>query len=80
MRARRGDLVVIGDSSAHCTALQVKATENLFEDFLSTLSGGESGASALDSIAELEQMVGVLWGRSWEENITVQGGVLLDRP
>ena len=77
---------MIGDSSAlhctalHCTALQVKATENLFEDFLSTLSGGESGASALDSIAELEQMVGVLWGRSWEENITVQGGVLLDRP
>jgi hypothetical protein len=36
----------------------VRATENLFEDFLSTLSGGDSGASALDSIAELEQMVG----------------------
>ena len=49
---------MIGGSSARCTALlQVKATENLFEDFLSTLSGGESGASALDSIAELEQMV-----------------------
>ena len=36
----------------------VKATEDLFDDFLSTSSGGESGAAALDSIAEFEQMVG----------------------
>ena len=36
----------------------VKATENLFDDFLSTSSGGERGAAALDSIAEFEQMVG----------------------
>ena len=42
----------------------VRATENLFEDFLATLSGGEGGAAALDSIAELEQMVGVIY--SWE--------------
>ena len=36
----------------------VRATENLFDGFLSTSSGGESGAAALDSIAEFEQMVG----------------------
>merc|ERR1719219_11051 len=36
----------------------VKATENLFDDFLSTSSGGGSGVAALDSIAEFEQMVG----------------------
>jgi hypothetical protein len=36
----------------------VAATENLFQDFLSTVSSGDSGAAALDSIAELEQMVG----------------------
>ena len=36
----------------------MKATENLFDDFLSTCSGGAGGSAALDSIAEFEQMVG----------------------
>ena len=31
----------------------VKATENLFDDFLSTSSGGGSGVAALDNIAEV---------------------------
>ena len=35
----------------------VKATEALFEEFLTTCSSSESGAAALDSIAEFEQMV-----------------------
>lgn len=35
----------------------VRATEALFDEFLSTCSSGESGAAALDSIAEFEQMV-----------------------
>lgn len=35
----------------------VKATENLFDDFLSTSSGGGSGVAALDNVAEFEQMV-----------------------
>jgi len=66
--ATRGDFTMAEDITrplgAEQTALLgeenpgVKATENLFEDFLSTSSGGESGAAALDSIAEFEQMVG----------------------
>ena len=35
----------------------MKATEALFEEFLTTCSSSESGAAALDSIAEFEQMV-----------------------
>ena len=67
--ATRGDFTMAEDITrpvlgAEYTALLgeenpgVKATENLFDDFLSTSSGGESGAAALDSIAEFEQMVG----------------------
>jgi len=66
--ATRGDFTMAEDITrplgADQTALLgeenpgVKATENLFDDFLSTSSGGESGAAALDSIAEFEQMVG----------------------
>ena len=66
--ATRGDFTMAEDITrplgAEQTALLgeenpgVKATENLFDDFLSTSSGGESGAAALDSIAEFEQMVG----------------------
>ena len=38
----------------------VRATEALFDEFLTTSSSSESGAAALDSIAEFEQMVRVL--------------------
>ena len=37
----------------------VRATEALFDEFLSTCSSSESGAAALDSIAEFEQMVNI---------------------
>ena len=36
----------------------VRATETLFDEFLATCSSSDSGAAALDSIAEFEQMVG----------------------
>ena len=39
----------------------VKATENLFDDFLTTCSGGAGGSAALDSIAEFEQMVTIIY-------------------
>ena len=35
-----------------------KTLDTFVQDFLSTVSSGDSGAAALDSIAELEQMVG----------------------
>ena len=38
----------------------VRATETLFDEFLATCSSSDSGAAALDSIAEFEQMVGTL--------------------
>ena len=66
-RATRGDYTMAAEVTMPFSLEQsvmlgeespgVAATENLFEDFLSTLSGGAGGASALDSIAELEQMV-----------------------
>ena len=65
--ATRGDFTMLEDITRALgpdeTALLgeenpgVNATENLFDDFLNTCSGGESGAAALDSIAEFEQMV-----------------------
>ena len=39
----------------------VTATETLFDEFLSTSSSGNSGAAALDSIAEFEQMVSFIF-------------------
>ena len=39
--------------------MQITFIEDFVQDFLSTVSSGDSGAAALDSIAELEQMVGV---------------------
>ena len=38
----------------------VRATETLFDEFLATCSSSDSGAAALDSIAEFEQMVKLL--------------------
>ena len=66
--ATRGDFTMMEDITRPLGADQtaflgeenpgVKATENLYDDFLSTSSGGDSGTAALDSIAEFEQMVG----------------------
>jgi len=67
--ATRGDFTMMGDDVTRPlgpdqTAFLgeenpgVKATEALFEEFLTTCSSSESGAAALDSIAEFEQMVG----------------------
>jgi len=66
MRSMRGDFTMAVDVTRplETSAMLgeenpgVAATENLFQDFLSTVSSGDSGAAALDSIAELEQMVG----------------------
>ena len=66
--ATRGDFTMIGDDVTRPlgpdqTALLgeenpgVKGTEILFDDFLTTSSSSVSGAAALDSVAEFEQMV-----------------------
>jgi len=66
--ATRGDLTMMGEDVTRPlgpdqTALLgeenpgVKATEILFDDFLTTSSSSVSGAAALDCVAEFEQMV-----------------------
>ena len=66
--ATRGDFTMMGEDVTRPlgpdqTALLgeenpgVKATEILFDDFLTTSSCSVSGAAALDSVAEFEQMV-----------------------
>ena len=66
--ATRGDFTMMGEDVTRPlgpdqTALLgeenpgVKGTEILFDDFLTTSSSSVSGAAALDSVAEFEQMV-----------------------
>ena len=66
--ATRGDFTMMGEDVTRPlgpdqTALLgeenpgVKGTEVLFDDFLTTSSSSVSGAAALDSVAEFEQMV-----------------------
>ena len=66
--ATRGDFTMMGEDVTRPlgpdqTALLgeenpgVKGTEVLFDDFLTTSSSSVSGATALDSVAEFEQMV-----------------------
>ena len=66
--ATRGDFTMVGEDVTRPlgpdqTALLgeenpgVKGTEVLFDDFLATSSSSVSGAAALDSVAEFEQMV-----------------------
>ena len=66
--ATRGDFTMMGEDVTRPlgpdqTALLgeenpgVRATEILFDDFLTTSSSSVSGAAALDSVAEFEQMV-----------------------
>ena len=66
--ATRGDFTMMGDDVTRPLGPDqtmflgeenpgVKATEALFDEFLTTCSSSESGAAALDSIAEFEQMV-----------------------
>ena len=74
--ATRGDFTMMGEDvtrplGADQTAFLgeenpgVKATESLFDEFLTTSSTSESGAAALDSIAEFEQMVSLILSFIW---------------